>query len=253
MARLQRGENAKIDKINDLVAIAKESNSAEERNDALTELLSMFKPMMLSICNKWSKYFNDAQHTIKSFSELMADAEYWFYKYTVEKYTIDGDATYNKFIKDHIDQRIRYIYECQLKYYKHIVLPDPARHDDGGHNDDPLDTVIYGYSSEVQHSASIEDDIVNSIMLDKRKEVAHRIMEIVESGCFNEREKLVFNEVLCNGVTQEEMSNRLNVSRTRVVQILRKVKYKLKVEMEKDDKFWQLITQTDIVFDENYL
>lgn len=252
MARLQRGEDPKIDKINDLVAIAK-SGSVEESNEALTELLTMFKPMILRVCDKWSKYFNDTQHIIKRFDELVADAEYWFYKYTMEKYTIDGDATYNKFIKDHIDQRIRYIYECQLKYYKNIVLPDPMRSDDGGHDEDPFETVVYGYSSAVQNGASMEDDIVDRDLLNKRSDVAHRIIEIVESGCFNDREKLVFKEVMCNGVTQEDMSNRLGVSRTRVVQILRKIKYKLKVELEKDGKFWELVTQTDIIVNENYL
>ena len=78
-------------------------------------------------------------------------------------------------------------------------------------------------------------------------------MELVQSGIFNDRERRVFNEVMVGGCTQEEMGRRLGVSRIRVVQILRKVKYKLKVEMEKDDKFWQLIAQTDIKFDDNYL
>ena len=126
MARLQRGEDPKIDKINDLVAVAINGNSVES-NDALTELLKMFKPMMIKVCTKWSNYFNDSAHSIISFGELLADAEYWFVHYTMHKYTINGDATYNKFIKDHIDQRIRYIYECQLRYYKRLVFPDPNR------------------------------------------------------------------------------------------------------------------------------
>ena len=58
---------------------------------------------------------------------------------------------------------------------------------------------------------------------------------------------------MCNGVTQDEMSKRLGISRTRVVQILRKIKYKLRQEMELDNKFWELMTQTDITFDNNYL
>lgn len=49
------------------------------------------------------------------------------------------------------------------------------------------------------------------------------------------------------------MSKRLGISRTRVVQILRKIKYKLRQEMELDNKFWELMTQTDITFDNNYL
>ena len=57
---------------------------------------------------------------------------------------------------------------------------------------------------------------------------------------------------MCNGVTQDEMSKKLGISRTRVVQILRKIKYKLNIEMENDEEFWDLISQTDIIFDNNY-
>lgn len=251
MARLQRGEDPKIDKINDLVAVAINGNSVES-NDALTELLKMFKPMMISVCIKWSNYFNDSVHSIISFGELLADAEYWFMYYTMYKYTIDGDATYNKFIKDHIDQRIRYIYECQLRYYKRLVFPDPNRHADGN-EDDQFELVVHNYSSNVASTESIEDTFAETDMMNKRADVAKRIMELVQSGNFNDRERRVFQEVMLEGCTQEEMGRRLGVSRIRVVQILRKVKYKLKVAMETDDKFWQLITQTDIKFDNNYL
>lgn len=251
MARLQRGEDPKIDKINDLVAVAINGNSVES-NDALTELLKMFKPMMISVCIRWSKYFNDSAHNIISFGELLADAEYWFVHYTIHKYTIDGDATYNKFIKDHIDQRIRYIYECQLRYYKRLVFPDPNRHADCN-EDDSFELVAYNYSSNVASTESIEDTFAETDMMNKRADVAKRIMELVQSGNFNDRERRVFQEVMLEGCTQEEMGRRLGVSRIRVVQILRKVKYKLKVAMETDDKFWQLITQTDIKFDNNYL
>lgn len=251
MARLQRGEDPKIDKINDLVAVAINGNSVES-NDALTELLKMFKPMMIKVCTKWSNYFNDSAHSIISFGELLADAEYWFVHYTMHKYTINGDATYNKFIKDHIDQRIRYIYECQLRYYKRLVFPDPNRHADGN-EDDPFELVVHNYSSNVASTESIEDTFAETDMMNKRADVAKRIMELVQSGNFNNRERRVFQEVMLEGCTQEEMGRRLGVSRIRVVQILRKVKYKLKVAMETDDKFWQLITQTDIKFDNNYL
>ena len=90
-------------------------------------------------------------------------------------------------------------------------------------------------------------------MVSKRAELANRIIKIVESGHFNEREKKIFMEIMYNGVTQDEMSKKLGISRTRVVQILRKIKYKLKVEMENDKEFWEIITQTDVIFDKNYL
>lgn len=246
MARLKRGDDPKIDKINDLVALCKCND-----NDATVELLEMFKPLILKVCTKWANYFNDSKHLIKPWDELVADAEYWFIKYTVEKYTIDGDATYNKFIKDHIDQRIRYIYECQLKYYSTTIFPDPNRHQEDDGNS--FDMVAYNYSSTISDSESMEDNVIDSVTASERADLARRIMELAKSNCFNEREKKIFTEVMCNGVTQDEMSKRLGISRTRVVQILKKIKYKLKIEMENDEKFWELINKTDIIFDKNYL
>lgn len=254
MARLQRGEDAKIDKINDLVAIVKNKDSLViDSQDSMAELLSMFKPMLLKTCDKWCQYFNDSSHRLVPFKELLADAEYWFIKYTIEKYTIDGDATYNKFIKDHIDQRIRYIYECQLKYYNTNIFPDPSKNqDDNGL--DQLEMVAYNYSSQVSDAESLEDEIIDDMIGDVRSDLANRIIEIVtNSRNFNEREKTIFKEIMYNGMTQDEMSKKLGISRTRVVQILRKIKYKLKSELENDNRFWELITQTDIEFDRNLL
>lgn len=252
MARLKRGEDEKIDRINDLVAIAKRCSSSDEISDkdAMTELLQLFRPMLIKMCDKWCKYFNDTTHKLKPFDELLADAEYWFIKYTIEKYTIDGDATYNKFIKDHIDQRIRYIYECQLKYYNSTIFPDPDRNQEN-EGTDSFETVVYNYSSNISNKQLMEDDVIDAVTEKQRTELAHRIIELVECGNFNDREKKIFKEVMCNGITQDEMSKRLGISRTRVVQILRKIKYKLGIEMEKDSKFWELITQTDIIFNRN--
>lgn len=254
MARLQRGDNPKIDRINDLVAIVKDDNSSSnDAKDAMEELLSMFKPMLIKVCDKWCQYFNDSSHRLKPFHELLADAEYWFIKYTKEKYIIDGDATYNKFIRDHIDQRIRYIYECQIKYYNTTIFPDPDRNQDSD-NGDELEMVMYNYSSDVSDGSTMEEDVVDEMLASVRNDLAKRIVELVtNSGHFNEREKSIFIEIMYNGITQDEMSKRLGISRTRVVQILRKIKYKLKVEMENDNRFWEIITQTDIEFDKNYL
>lgn len=261
MARLKRGENSKIDRINDLVAIVKYESIPDDssvigvsESDAMAELLSMFRPMMIGICDKWCKHFDDTKHRYIPFDELLSDAEYWFIKYTVEKYIIDGDATFNKFIKDHINQRIRYIYECQLKYYNQTIFPDPIRHQDDNQDGDQLDMVIFNYSSQVSGQQTIEEKLCDEDMANKRYNLARRIIKMVEdSNNFNEREKEIFRETMINGVSQNEMSDRLGISRTRIVQILRKIRYKLKIEMENDAEFWELITQTDIIFDNNCL
>lgn len=261
MARLKRGDNPKIDKINDLVAIVKSeiipadsSVYGTSTEDAMAELLAMFRPMMISICDKWCKHFDDTKHKYVSFEELLSDAEYWFITYTLNKYIIDGDATFNKFIKDHINQRIRYIYECHLKYYNQTIFPDPIRHQDDNQDGGQLDLVIFNYSSQVSGQQTIEEQFCDEDMKMKRYNLARRIIKMVEdSNNFNEREKEIFKETMINGISQNEMSDRLGISRTRIVQILRKIKYKLKVEMENDPEFWELITQTDIIFDNNCL
>lgn len=256
MARLQRGEDPKIDHINDLVATAKSDDSSDKaRTDAVSELLSMFRPMLIKVCDKWVKYFNDQQHLLVSFEELMSDAEYWFIKYTQEKYTIDGDATYNKFIKDHIDQRIRYIYETHLKYYSQTIFPDPIKHNnDENVGLDQLELVAYNYSSDMQTKQRMDDEIIDQMEHDVRHQLATRILKLVEdSDLYTEREKYIFKETRYNGQSQEKVSKELGISRTRVVQISRKINKKLLNQMENDGEFWELITQTDINFDDNLL
>ena len=255
MARLNRGEHPKIDHINDLVATAKDDNSSDRaRVDAMSELLSMFRPMLIKVCDKWVKYFNDQSHTLVSFEELMSDAEYWFMWYTKEKYIIDGDATYNKFIKDHIDQRIRYIYETHLKYYSQTIFPDPIRHIDENDGLDQLELVAYNYSTELQTKQHMDDEIIDRMEQDARHQLATRIMQLVEnSELYTEREKYIFRETRYNGQSQDKVSKELGISRTRVVQISRKINKKLLNQMENDKEFWELITQTDIDFDNNLL
>jgi biotin operon repressor len=251
MARLQRGEDPKIDRINDLVATVKYTQSGSaEFEKGMTALLEQFKPMILGTCKKWSEYFNDSSHRIKPFNELVADAEYWFIHYTLFKYVIDGRATYNKFITDHINQRIRYIYECELKYYKNNIFPDPDKSSDPMYDgEDSFENVVHSYCSDSDNG--FEDDYIDTIDMNCRIELAHHIIRLIDdSQCFNDRERLIFKEILYNGRTQEEMGRQLGISRTRIVQIIRKVRAKLYTIMNDDKEVWELIRQTDIRFDE---
>ena len=249
MARLQRGENPKMDHINDLVVIVKDDNSSDrEKIDAMSELLVMFKPMMIKVCDKWCKYFNDTAHKIVPFEDLLADANQWFIIYTKDKYTIDGDATYNKFITDHINQRVRYIYETHLRYWSRHILPDPIKNQESESSDE-LETVIYNYSSEIANQTNMDDDYADRELAEFRANLAHRINELIEIGNYNEREKKLWNKVMIEGVTQEAMAKELGISRMRLVQILRKIRQKIKRDMENDTVFWELINKTDIDFD----
>ena len=249
MARLERGESEKIDKINDLVIIAKADNSSVEvRNQALTELLKMFKPLILSICKKWSGYFNDNKHNIKRFDEIVADGEYWFVHYTLYKYEINGAATFNTFIKNHLDQRIRYIYECELKYLNKNIFPDPDKRSNS-EDIDMFESVAYNYSSS--HSNGIEDGIVDGAETECREELAHKILEIIDTnGVFNERERQIFKSIMCDGESQSDISKRLGISRTRIIQIMKKVKTRLYKLMDNNQEIWDLVCKLDIDFKE---
>lgn len=245
MSRLQPGENAKIDRINALVADAK-SDDAGISEEGLRLLLEMFHPLILKLCKKWSIYFNDEKHNIKPFDELVADAQYWFILYTKDTYTIDGSATYNKFIKDHLDQRIRYIYECEIKHYNRMIFPDPDKTNEN--NEDILDDVINKYASDSHNN--FEEEFIDNCVTSSREELAHTILQILECGNFSQREKLIFKEIVCHGFTHEAMGSKLGISRTRVTQILRKTKTKLYKLMEDNERIWQLIDDANITIED---
>lgn len=249
MARLERGESELIDRINDLVALSTKSDDKEIRDSSMTELLQLFKPLILKLCKKWSEYFNDNRHNIKRFDELVADAEYWFMYYTLYKYDIDGSATFNTFIKNHLDQRIRYIYECELKYFNKHIFPDPDKNSDN--ETDSLETVIYGYSSSAKTTGNIEEGILLNIEISHRNELAHKIMSIINSnGVFNERERAIFTAIVCNGESQNDVGKRLGISRTRITQLMKKMKTKLYKLMNSNQEIWELINKLDLDFKE---
>lgn len=241
MARLQPGESAKIDNINRLVSLV-QTGSNKESNESLKALLDLFSPLLLKICTKWSNYFNDREHHIIQFGDLMNDAQYWFYYYTKEVYDINGRAAYNKFIKDHIDQRIRYIYECEIKYYGKVLFPDPYK--DTGDTNDILDDVVNKYSG--RESDDIESDMVNECICCAKGRLVKRIMFIIESDIFNERERAIFKAILCEQRTHEELGKEYGISRTRITQILAKTKNKLYKQIEGDDVIWKLLDDADI-------
>lgn len=202
--------------------------------------------MILSVCRKWSLYFNDEYHRIKPLDELISEAESWFMYYTLMKYDINGPATYNKFITDHVNQRVRYLYECELKYYKHNIFPDPDKRSDD--NIDMFEEVVYNYTSEHE---SLEDSVIDSIDGDSREKLAHEILLLLNNeSVFNNREKKIFTDIVYNGVTHDQVGKDLGVSRARVSQILQKVKVKLYKQMEGSQAVWGLIGDTNIEFKE---
>lgn len=240
MARLLPGENAKIDRINELVRLVQQGTK-EESNEALVGLLDLFHPLILRLCDKWSAYFNDKDHRLKPFQELIVDCQYWFYHYTKEVYDVNGPATYNKFIKDHMDQRVRYIFESEIKYQSRLLFPDPYEDQDG----DVLEDVINKYSSGTDDN-NPEGDMVDSCGDDARHQLANRLLHLMNSDTFNDRERKIFIEVICNGVTHEQLGEQYNISRTRVTQIFAKVKEKLYKKMEGDALIWQLLDDAGI-------
>lgn len=240
MARLQPGENAHIDRINGLVDLV-QHGTRDESNSALQELLDLFHPMLLGLYTKWSNYFGDKNHTIIQFDHLMGECTYWFYHYTSDKYIIDGPATYNKFIKDHMDQRIRYIYETEIKYHSKLLFPDPSG---TGDDRDALDNVINKYSSTTV--ASPEAGLMDEVEISAREGIATRITELMQCDMFNDRERTIFTEVILNEVTHKDLGKRYGISRTRVTQILEKTKKKLYKLIGEDPTIWELIGDAGI-------
>lgn len=240
MARLQPGENAHIDNINELVRLV-QFGTADESSRSLATLLDLFHPMILGLYNKWSTYFNDKGHKILSFNDVMGECTYWFYHYTATKYIIDGPATYNKFIKDHMDQRIRYIYETEIKYHSKLLFPDPY---DDGNGGDALDNVINKYSSA--DIAGPEVGLMDEVTASARTKLFKRILQLLDCDIFNDREREIFTSVVCNSVTHEKLGEKYGISRTRVTQILAKTKKKLYAKIESDPVIWGLLDDAGI-------
>lgn len=249
MPRLQPGENTKIDKINALVADV-QSGDIHVSEEGQESLLKMFHPLILKLCKKWSVYFNDDKHNIKPFDELVADAQYWFIHYTLHVYKPDGSATYNKFIKDHLDQRIRYIYECELKYYNRLIFPDPNKHSDNDNDDDNFDTVTNKYTTPDSAYTGFEDDFIDECVSNSKVKLVRTILLLLDNEIFSDRERLIFKEILYHGFTHEAIGAKLGISRTRVTQILKKTKTKLYKLMEGNEQIWQLIDEADITIEE---
>lgn len=241
MARLLPGENTKIDNINKLVHLVQNGNE-NESNESLETLLGLFNPLLLKLCDKWCCYFNDKQHKLKPFSDIMGDCIYWFYHYTRNVYEINGRATYNKFIKDHMDQRIRYIYECEIKYHSKLLFPDP--HSKFGDNNNVLDDVINKYST--QSDDGLECDMIDDNICGSRNKLANRLLELMNTDTFNDRERDIFVSVICKQVTHEELGEQYGISRTRITQIFAKTKDKLYKKIEEDASIWQLLDDADI-------
>ena len=245
MSRLQPGEDTKIDEINALVADAR-SDDESVSEEGLRSLLEIFHPLILKLCKKWSIYFNDERHNIKPFDELVADAQYWFILYTKDTYITDGSATYNKFIKDHLDQRIRYIYECEIKHYSKTLFPDPDKHSE--HNDDIFDDVVHRYSND--YIGDIEGSYMDEYTQDSKSQLVHTILSLLDNKIFSDRERMIFKEIMYYGFTHESIGAKLGISRTRVTQILKKTKTKLYKLMEDNEQIWKLIDDADITIEE---
>lgn len=247
MGRLLPGENPKIDKINDLVTKVQNGDGK-----SMEELLEMFHPMILKICKAWSNYFHDYDHKIKPFDILVNDAQSWFFEYTINKYTPDGRATYNKFIKDHITQRIRYIYECELKYISNNIFPDPDKmvEDDNSGCDYPLEKVIYEYSEANRtYDPNMDELMISEEYKDNRNMIFNAILSIInDKRYFNEREKRIFDECINGNVTHEKMGELLGISRTRVSQLVNKIKIKLRTIMmaHEEVNVWDYVDLSNI-------
>jgi len=238
MARLLPGENVKIDNINRLVSLSHSMNPDESKK-ALHLLLEQFKPMILKLCNKWSKYFRDDRHTIIQWDVLIGDANYWFIYYTTHKYTINGSATYNKFIRDHMDSRIRFIYETELKYRKQNLFPDPDKNGESG-DSDMFEDVINRYASLNMVHEDMDMIFINRDDADNKSDICDAILTMVnDPNLFSDRDRVIFTECIINGRTHDSMGKELEISRTRVSQIMAKIRRRIRDTLSSKIDGWE--------------
>lgn len=236
--RLKKGEDAKIDRINELVEMA-QSDDDNISNEGLISLLDMFHPLILKLCTKWSQYFNDGRHTIISWDNIIGDAQYWFIQYTKYKYTIDGDATYNKFIDDHMDQRIRYIYSKEITYRKRHIFPDPDKSAEG--EMDMMDNVIFNYSDRFGEQTDMTDEIINREDQNMIDNLAMTVMDYIDDETyFTSREAHIFKQCLVKGRTHQDVSKEIGISRARVSQIMNRIRTKIMNLMLEKPEWWEV-------------
>lgn len=244
MARLLPGENSKIDMINEYVRLVQQDDS-DKSNESLSALLDLFRPLILKLCKKWSDYFSNNGYSVKSADELIGDSTYWFYHYTKNIYIIDGQATYNKFIKDHMDQRIRYICEQEIKYYNNKLFPDPYYNSNNDTDDsDVFDSIVCRYVSNP--ISDISDTIIDDEYETAKAVLCNKVLAMMDCTVFNDRERDIFLSVVCNQQTHEQLGGKYGVSRTRVTQILAKIKDKLYKQIEGNAEIWQMLDDAEI-------
>jgi hypothetical protein len=234
--RLEEGANPKIDLINRMVVKA-QSGTGMESNEGLCALLRMFHPMILGICKKWSEYFRDADHHIIHWDDLITDTQYWFYHYTCHVYTINGAATYNNFIKKHIDMRVRYIYESEIRRNESLVHPDP---DKVTEDCDNYDYVVHHYNTHMEYG-----DIDDGMLAEQHDADVHRLLDITlrylnDERYFTQKERDIFLSCMVNNQTHKMIGDRYHVSRTRVSQIMGKIKTKLYDIMYENPAYWEV-------------
>jgi len=246
MARLKRGEDPHIDAINDAVEIVKLNNKGDwAREKALGFLLETFEPMIIGIVDKWIKQY-DVRQQLVTYDCLIVDAKSWFFTYLTEKYIIDGDATFNNFIKSHIDGRVRYLIQQEMKHYTKIILPDPIRNSAHEHyGEDPLEMVINKYAKNNCDDASIDDELLNSIRLKGIDKMHATILSIVQDSRYLlPRDADFFIEHYFNNVSYTEIAKQNDVSRVRVSQIINRAKDKVFSELDgREGEWWKILEQ----------
>lgn len=242
MARLEPGQCEKIDNINRLVKSVMDTGNEGD----LESLLALFHPLILNLASKWSEYFNDRDHRLLPWDDLISEAQCWFIHYTKNKYTLDGAGTYNTFIKQHMDSRIRYIYECALKYNMRHVFPDPDKHSE--EDDDMLTSVIFRYSDSACDEMSEEID-TNIMSAEYHGDVSNVVkvimMKLDDRTLFNDREKEIFTLRYVNDMSHEDIGRKFNISRARVSQIIAKMKIKLQDIVLDSQSWWDIVEEME--------
>jgi len=241
MTRLKRGECEKIDNINDAV-VKVQSGDAVLEEEGMTFLLDIFKPLLLTICKKWSIKYNNGT-VIIGWNDILADIRYWMWHYTKFKYEIDGQATYNNFIQSHLDSRVRYIYQSKVKDNKRYQL---MKEYDDMSNEETFETYTRRHPNVNNQSAypTAEEEIINNERDKHIEGVLLAVKLAVNNMDLSERDEYILKSII-EGKAQTTTARELDISKQRIIQLTKKLKARLYDHIDNTVPDWE-----DVIYGE---
>lgn len=198
----------KIDLINKLVEDYKVNGNVKSGE----EVIKMFKPFLLKMCEKYNKLFPN----VHEWATIEQEAMVIFYQ-LMNEYTIGGVAYFNVFIMKKLPFRLRYFF---IKEIKHRTK-----------------NLCHEESQLLQYNKAEEVDILDDMLTDMEdREHIRMIKELIQSDLLSDRDRdmLLMN---INGISHEKIAEKYGISRSRVTKILGGIIKKIRKEIDDYERF----------------